>query len=96
MSNAFGCWTRIWSKENRVINRQKTPRICWSSPTQLLVWRLLVYLAESGRGAKFSSTYGHILKEEVRRSKLRRGGTAWRASVEILRGKGTLVKGAYG
>jgi hypothetical protein len=37
-----------------------TPGIRWSSPTQLLVWRLLTYLWESGRDPEFSSTYGRM------------------------------------
>ena len=40
--------------------KHTTPGIRWSSPTQLLVWRLLAYLWESGRDPEFSSTYGRM------------------------------------
>ena len=37
-----------------------TPGIRWWSPTQLLVWRSLVYRGQSGRDAEFSSAYGRM------------------------------------
>jgi hypothetical protein len=40
--------------------KHTTPGIRWSSPTQLLVWRLLAYLWESGRDPELSSTYGRM------------------------------------
>jgi hypothetical protein len=40
--------------------KHTTPRIRWSSPTQLLVWPSLAYLWESGRDPEFSSGYGRM------------------------------------
>ena len=37
-----------------------TPGIRWWSPTQLLVWRSLACLWESGRDPEFSSSYGRM------------------------------------
>ncbi|KAK4121405.1 hypothetical protein N657DRAFT_128293 [Parathielavia appendiculata] len=37
-----------------------TPRIRWSSPTQLLIRPLLAYRWESGRDPEFSSRYGRM------------------------------------
>jgi hypothetical protein len=45
--------------------KHTTPGIRWSSPTQLLVWRLLAYLWESGRDPELSSTYGRMYQTTV-------------------------------
>ena len=60
--------------EGKRRQRQKkhtTPGIRWSSATQLLVWRSLACLWESGRDPEFSSTYGRMRKEECRNSRMR-------------------------
>ena len=48
--------------ENGAKKHQKhtTPGIRWSSPTQLLVWRLAAYLGESGRDPEFSTISGRM------------------------------------
>ncbi|KAK1991332.1 hypothetical protein LX36DRAFT_590708 [Colletotrichum falcatum] len=40
--------------------KHTTPRIRWSSPTQLLVWPSPAYLWESGRDPEFSGGYGRM------------------------------------
>ena len=40
--------------------KHTTPGIRWWSPTQLLVWRSLTYLWESGRDPELSSAYGRM------------------------------------
>ncbi len=51
---------RMGGEEEIKIYRHTTPRIRWSSPTQLLVWPLPVYFGESGRDPKFPSRYGRM------------------------------------
>ena len=48
------------AKEEARRQKHTAPGIRWSSPTQLLVWRLLAYLWESGRDPEFSSIYGRM------------------------------------
>jgi hypothetical protein len=40
--------------------KHTAPGIRWSSPTQLLVWRLVTYLWESGRDPEFYTIYGRM------------------------------------
>jgi hypothetical protein len=47
-------------RRKREKKKHTTPGIRWSSPTQLLVWRSLTYLRQSGRDAELSSTYGRM------------------------------------
>jgi hypothetical protein len=44
-----------WQKE-----KHTTPRIRWSSPTQLLIQHLSVYRTESGRDPELSDSYGRM------------------------------------
>ena len=47
-------------KEIKRKQQHTTPGIRWWSPTQLLVWRSLAYLGESGRDPEFSSACGRM------------------------------------
>ena len=53
--------------------KHTAPGIRWWSPTQLLVWRLPVYLWESGRDPEFSSTYGRMWKVVVMKGVMYQG-----------------------
>ena len=54
--------SNIWEKrgEMRTLKKHTALGIRWSSPTQLLVQRLVAYLWESGRDPEFSSAYGRM------------------------------------
>ena len=50
-----------WAKHQK----HTTPGIRWSSPTQLLVWRLVAYLGESGRDPELSTISGRMYQTRV-------------------------------
>ncbi|KAK0750207.1 hypothetical protein B0T18DRAFT_123558 [Schizothecium vesticola] len=56
-------WISTKAEAKRLI-QHTTPGIRWSSPTQLLIWRLLACLWESGRDPEFSSTCGRMWEME--------------------------------
>ena len=43
-----------------IIQKHTTAGVRWSSPTQLLICRLVAYLWESGRDPELSTTYGRM------------------------------------
>ena len=52
-------------RERKKKQLHTTPGIRWWSPTQLLVWRSLAYLWESGRDPELSRGFGRMCLEMV-------------------------------
>ena len=50
----------VHDKKGQKHQKHTTPRIRWSSPTQLLVQLSVVYLGESGRDPELSTAYGRM------------------------------------
>ena len=59
-SPSWGVISPTGSKNIKRKKKHTTPGIRWSSPTQLLVRRLVAYLWESGRDPEFSTIYGRM------------------------------------
>ena len=57
--SSLGSSTQVSKKKAK---EHTTPRIRWSSPTQLLVQLSAVYLGESGRDPEFSTAYGRMYR----------------------------------
>ena len=53
---------RNLKKKKKRRSKHTTPGIRWWSPTQLLVWRSLAYLWESGRDPELSRAFGPTLQ----------------------------------
>ena len=53
-------WGAKWVWEQNKSKKHTTLGIRWSSPTQLLVQRFVVYVQGSGRDPQFSTSYGRM------------------------------------